>query len=145
GYSTGTAQWISLAINVMIAGLVVYLIDMALRKVVIKAFLIFTNKSKTTFDDHLVQSNFPKYVAHIIPFILIKHLIPYVFVNFSTTHKVLLGITDIYLILLVIFIVGSVIRSVKNYLRLLDRFHDNPLDSYAQVVIIFVWFIGIIF
>lgn len=145
GYSTGTAQWISLAINVIIAGLVVYLIDMALRKVVIKAFLIFTNKSKTTFDDHLVKSNFPKYVAHIIPFILIKHLIPYVFVNFPTTHKILLGITDIYLILLVIFIVRSVIRSVKNYLRLLDRFHDKPLDSYAQVVIIFVWFIGIIF
>ncbi|MDG3581954.1 MULTISPECIES: mechanosensitive ion channel family protein [Galbibacter] len=145
GYALGTAQKINLLINILVVGVFIYVIDLILRTFVVKFFYSFTNKSKTTFDDYLVKSNFPKFVAHIIPFILIKRLIPYVFVDFPTLETFLLKATDIYLILLIVFILRSIVRSIKNYLRTTDRFYDKPLDSYAQVVIIFIWFIGIVF
>ncbi|MEL4308449.1 mechanosensitive ion channel family protein [Joostella sp. CR20] len=145
GYAIGTAQKLNLILNVIVVAAVVYAIDLLLRTFVIKFFLAFTNKSKTTFDDYLVKSNFPKYIAHIIPFIIIKNLIPFIFVDFHALLNFFTKATDIYLILLVVFILRSIVRTTKNYLRTTDRFYDKPLDSYAQVVIIFIWFFGLIF
>ena len=145
GYAIGTAQKINLLVNIVVVTVVVYIIDILLRTFVVKFFLAFTNKSKTTFDDYLVKSNFPKYIAHIIPFIIIKNMIPYVFTDFPGLHVFFSKVTDIYLILLVVFILRSIVRTTKNYLRTTDRFYDKPLDSYAQVVIIFIWFFGLIF
>ncbi|MCM5662958.1 mechanosensitive ion channel family protein [Galbibacter mesophilus] len=144
-YATGTAQKINLLINFLVLTTIVLLVDFILRSVVIKFFYAFTNKSQTTFDDYLVKSNFPKYVARIFPVILIKHLIPYVFTDFHELELFFLKVIDIYIILLVVYILRSIVRSVKNYLRTTDRFYDKPLDSYAQVVIIFIWFFGLIF
>ena len=145
GYAIGTAQKINLLVNIVVVTVVVYIIDILLRTFLVKFFLAFTNKSKTTFDDYLVKSNFPKYIAHIIPFIIIKNMIPYVFTDFPGLHVFFSKVTDIYLILLVVFILRSIVRTTKNYLRTTDRFYDKPLDSYAQVVIIFIWFFGLIF
>ena len=72
-------------------------------------------------------------------------MIPYVFTDFPGLHVFFSKVTDIYLILLVVFILRSIVRTTKNYLRTTDRFYDKPLDSYAQVVIIFIWFFGLIF
>ncbi|MCX2681356.1 mechanosensitive ion channel [Galbibacter sp. EGI 63066] len=144
-YTLGTAQKVNLIINLLVVAIVVFLIDLLIRTVVVKLFYTFTKKSKTSFDDFLVKSNFPKYVAHIIPLIIIKQLIPYIFTDFPDLNNFFLKVTDVYLVCLIIFIFRSVIKSVKKYLRTTDRFYDKPLDSYAQVIIIFVWFIGIIF
>lgn len=145
GYAIGTAQKINLLANIVVVTIVVYIIDILLRTFVVKFFLAFTNKSKTTFDDYLVKSNFPKYIAHIIPFIIIKNMIPYVFTDFPGLQVFFSKVTDIYLILLIVFILRSIVRTTKNYLRTTDRFYDKPLDSYAQVVIIFIWFLALIF
>lgn len=144
-YAIGTAQKLNLIANILVVTAIVYLLDIIIRTFVVKFFLAFTNKSKTTFDDFLVKSNFPKYIAHIAPFIFIKNVIPYVFTDYHGLLVFFTKATDIYLILLVVFILRSIVRTTKNYLRTTDRFYDKPLDSYAQVVIIFIWFFGLLF
>ncbi|WP_340073736.1 mechanosensitive ion channel family protein [Leptobacterium sp. I13] len=145
GYGEGAAISLNLLVNALVLTLTIIIIDQILRRVIIKAFQVFTTKTKTTFDDFLVKSNFPKYVARVIPFIIIQRAIPYVFVDFPKSEDILIKITDVYLIFLVIWILRSVVRTSKRYLKNKDSFKDKPMESYAQIVMMFFWFIGIIF
>jgi miniconductance mechanosensitive channel len=42
-----------------------------------------------------------------------------------------------------IVLVRRLLNSLKDYLKTLKNFKDKPVDSYIQVVMIFVWFVGI--
>ncbi|QCX38527.1 mechanosensitive ion channel [Aureibaculum algae] len=143
--SEDVALYLNLLINLIILIVVLLLIDFILKRIIIRAFKVFTIKTKTTYDDYLVQSNFPKYIAHIIPFIILRKLIPYVLTDFEIWKNFFIKATDVYLIILMVWIFRSLLRTTKEYLKQKDYFKDKPLDSYAQVIVIFLWFVGAIF
>jgi miniconductance mechanosensitive channel len=53
--------------------------------------------------------------------------------------------TDVYLIVLAVFVFRSLLRTTENYLRTIDKFKDKPLQSYIQVLMIFAWGIATFF
>ncbi|NER13727.1 mechanosensitive ion channel [Leptobacterium flavescens] len=144
-YSETTAQYANLFLNLIVVVLLVFLLDRFLRRVIVRAFLLFSNKTKSTFDDFLVKSNFPRYAAHFAPLFLFEESIPYVFQDFPDFQDFILKVTDIYLIILVVWIIRSVIKSIREYLKSKDSFKDKPLDSYSQVIIMFIWFVGFLY
>ena len=50
---------------------------------------------------------------------------------------------DLLLTFLVISIIRRVLNTLKDFLKTIPNFRDKPIDSYIQVVMIFVWFVGI--
>jgi miniconductance mechanosensitive channel len=46
---------------------------------------------------------------------------------------------------LCVFVVRSLLRTGKEYLKLYERFKDKPLDSYLQIFMIFSWGVGLFF
>ncbi len=142
GYKVATATLLNVIINTVLLLLVLFLIDRILRYVVVKVFSIFSNKTKSTFDDFLVKSNFPKYAAHVIPFVLLESFIPTVFIDYPEVASFLLKVTDLYLIILIVWIFRSIIKSTRDFLKSKDSFKDKPIDSYAQVIIMVAWFFG---
>jgi miniconductance mechanosensitive channel len=145
GMNVVLATWINLFINLIFLVLAVLLLHFLIRRFVIEAFRSFTNKTKTTFDDFLVKSRFPKYVGQIFPLLLVKYAVPYILVNHQFILKGVNLILHIYGILLVIWILRSFLRTTKNFLKTKEEFRDKPIDSYIQVIIIFVWIVGIMF
>lgn len=145
GYDKGSSELFNVLINLAAVLLVILIIDVLGRRVIISAFTYFSNKTVTTFDDFLVRSRFPKYAAHVIPFIIFEQLIPYTFRDYPFLADVFTKLTDIYVVLLCIWILRSFVRSTREYLRTKESFKDKPLDSYAQIVLIFIWFLGIIY
>ncbi|WP_224490465.1 mechanosensitive ion channel family protein [Robertkochia flava] len=142
GYSAIMANQINLGVNLVLTIMMVIILDRILRKLIITSFRKFSNTTTTSFDDFLAESNFPKYTAHIIPFILFERLIPYIFQDFPGWRDFFMNVTDIYLVILLVWIVRSVIKSTKEYLKTKPYFKDKPLDSYSQIVIIFLWAFG---
>ena len=51
---------------------------------------------------------------------------------------------EIYSILLIIWIIKSFLRSVKDYLKTIESLKDKPIESFVQVCLIVVWFLGIL-
>lgn len=139
------ASYLNLAINITVLVLLVLLINYITRRFVIEAFKSFTNKTKTTFDDFLIKTNFPKYVGQILPLLLINSTIPYILINHQFTLSVVKLIIKVYVIVLVVWILRSLLRTTKNYLKTRDEYRDKPIDSYIQVIIIFVWVIGVMY
>lgn len=145
GVSDFWAKHLNLLIVLLIIGTLAYLIDRLLRRLIVKLFVVFSVKTKTTFDDFLVQSRFPRYIAHIIPLFLLKELFPIVFDEFPFWFKIVTIAINVYGIILIVKIIRSILRSSKSYLRTKEQYADKPLESYLQVVLIFLWGIAGIF
>ncbi|UJH91775.1 mechanosensitive ion channel family protein [Antarcticibacterium sp. 1MA-6-2] len=145
GMNVYVASYINLFINLIVLVLLVIIINYIIRRFVIETFNAFTNKTKTTFDDFLVKSNFPKYVGQIFPLILINYTIPYILINHQWTLGIVQLLVNIYAIILGVWICRSLLRTTKNFLKIQEEYRDKPIDSYIQVVIIFIWVVGIMF
>ena len=135
--------WATLLNTILIALVsigVILLLDFVTRKVIVQVFKAFRNKTKNTFDDFLVLSNFPRFVAHLMPLALLWYLIPIIFNDYPTTSAALKIGAEIYLVILCVLIFRSILRTTKNFLRENhEKYNDKPLESYQQVLMIFAW------
>lgn len=145
GFTVFWARHINLIAVLILMGGLAYILDRILRKIIVKLFTLFSEKTKTTFDDFLVQSKFPRYVAHIIPLILIKATFSVIFEGFPLWFEIFSVAINIYGIVLIVKIIRSILRSTKNFLRTQEQYADKPLESYLQVILIFLWGIAVIF
>lgn len=145
GLSENWAAYINLAILFVGLLIVLLLIDFILRKVLVGIFSRLSLNSKTHFDDLLVKNRAPRNIAHIIPLLLLAKAIPAVFQDFPAIGNFLLKAIEVLGIFLFLWIVKSLLRTIRDYLKTLSNFKDKPIDSYIQVFMIFAWAIGLFF
>ena len=146
GMSKGWATFLNTTIVVVAVGLVIVLLDILARKVIVQLFKTFSDKTSTTFDNFLVKSNFPKFIAHFIPLGILWYLLPILFDDTPTFLMVTVKVLSAALVILSIFVFRSILRTTANYLREeKESYRDKPLESYVQVLMIFAWGVGFFF
>ena len=143
GMSPSIADWTSIILLVFTVLLLIFLLDFILRTIIRLVFTKIANRSKTSFDDIMIAHKVPRNIAHIFPLIFAYNIIPSIFFEHTEWQ---LFLEKVILVLGIIFTVWglrSVLGSVKDFLKSLDRFKDKPIDSYIQVIMIFVWLTGV--
>ncbi|WP_442845771.1 mechanosensitive ion channel family protein [Leeuwenhoekiella sp. H156] len=145
GVSGIYAEMLSVFLNGFIFLVLLAILDRLLKRIIIEAFKIFSNKTKTSFDDFLVLTNFPRYIAHIIPLVLFNWFFTQLLDDYETTLYWLNKLLKIYVILLVVKIIRSILRTTRDYFQTKEQYHDKPLQSYLQVTMLFLWALGIFF
>lgn len=144
GVSENTAEYLNLIIGSCILLVVLFILDFVMRKVIVTIFKNYASKSKNTFDDYLVKNKTFDYLAHIVPLSLTIWIVPILFHAFPTAEKYLENLFAIMITVLAIWIIRSIFRTFRDFLKSLNSFKDKPIDSYVQVFMIFIWFIGAI-
>lgn len=146
GMSAPWANLLNSFLILLIVGVLVTILDILTRKFIVQAFKAFSKKTVSTYDDFLVKSNFPRFIAHYIPLIILWYVLPIVLEAYPTVLKFLFIVLQVYLVILCILVFRSILRTTNNYLREKNqKFSDKPLDSYVQVLMIFAWGVGIFF
>ncbi|AFL79569.1 small-conductance mechanosensitive channel [Aequorivita sublithincola DSM 14238] len=143
GMALEWAIFLNVVLNCIVVFIGVYILDVIFRKFIVEAFKAFSDKTKNTFDDYLVKSNFPRFFAHILPLFIMWKLIPIIFIESAFMTDLLLIVVQVLSVILSIYIFRSILRSTRNYLEESERFKDKPMESYVQVMMIFAWGIGI--
>lgn len=143
----GIPETVSKYLN-MLALLIVLLVavsilDYIIRKILRGAFSQFATKSKTKFDDILITNKAPRNIAHIIPLLIVIEFVPTVFYDFPVFEDFIKKGLEVFAIVLILWIVRSLLNTLKDYLKTLPRLKDKPTDSYMQVFMIFAWVAGI--
>lgn len=142
-FKRATALYANLAVNLLVITVATLLIDFVARKFVVWATGVAARRSKTEFDDFLIQNKTPQYIAHLIPLYIVYQTVPVILKDFSSWeylfHK---GITA-FIILLALWIIRSIFNSLRDYLKLLPDYNDKPIDSYIQVVMILLWIFAV--
>lgn len=145
GVPESLAHLINLGINLVILTIFLWLSLSITRTIVRQTFKRFTKKTKTTFDDFLMKSNFPTYVGNIVPLFILIYALPIVLLHYPRAWEIAETMINLYIIILVILIFRSVLRTIRAYLSTKDRFKDKPMDSFVQVIMIFIWALGFVF
>jgi miniconductance mechanosensitive channel len=138
--SLGLNEQVALYANMLVLILftvgLAYLADFMARKVLLGAFQKFAVRTTTQFDDLLIKNKTVTYLAHIAPFIIIVQAIPFVFADFESWVAPLKKATDVYLIVLVVWIIRAFLRTCRDYLKTVETFRDKPVESFMQVMVI---------
>ena len=123
--------------------ILIYIVDVVLKKIIRATFAKIANKSKTDFDDIMLENRVPGSIAQIVPYILTYNLIPSLFNGFDNGKEFCEKTILLVGIGLTIWGVRNVLNSLKIYFKTLSFLKDKPVDSYIQVFMIFVWMTGI--
>ncbi|MEZ4854130.1 mechanosensitive ion channel family protein [Flavobacterium sp.] len=143
GFNKETVANLGLFTNIIVIIIIAYIIDFIAKKILTQAITTVANKTKTSFDDYLVNNNTAKYIAHLFPLYFIYLTVPVLLDKYSTSDKFLEKGLKIYIILLFLWIIRSVFRALRDYLKHKPRYKDKPIDSYIQVVTIVLWMFGV--
>lgn len=144
GMSEVMAKYLNMIGLLIILFLILVITDLVIRKFILNFFVQFSKKTKTNFDNYLVSNKVPRNVAHIIPLIIALNYVPLVFIDFQNTEGFLEKGLQVFSILLTIWIIRSFVHTVRDYFNSKERFKDKPINSYAQVVLIIIWAIGLL-
>ena len=143
GLPTNVATNLSITILFIGLTILIYIIDLILKKIIRATFTKIANKSKTDFDDIMLANRVPSSIAQIVPFILTYKLIPNLFYDFEKLQGFIEKTILVVGIALTIWGLRNILNSIKIYLKTLNFLKDKPVDSYIQVFMIFVWLTGV--
>ena len=144
GISETTAKYLNMIALLLAFLILAFLIDFILRKLIIKFFNRLAGASKTNFDDFLVKNKAPRNIAHIIPLVIAFKFIPIIFGDFPNTENIFEKGLQVFAIVLTLWIVRSLLNTLKDFFKTLPSLKDKPIDSYIQVFMIFAWALGIL-
>ncbi|MGJ8714358.1 MAG: mechanosensitive ion channel family protein [Maribacter stanieri] len=143
GLNETSASYLNLTILLVIALVLAWFLDLIIWKVLRSVSLRLARKSKTNFDNFLVANRVPRYLAHILPLSILVELVPFGFIGFEYAAVIALKFLHVLFVVLTLYVVKSVFKSINDYLKTKPRFRDKPMGSYIQVFMIFAWVLGI--
>ncbi len=120
-----------LALSTILLGL---FIDRISRKYLIKGFTALAKKSKTNWDDILVENKVFYAVSHLIPVLFVFHLLPEIVSNYKLLVDFFERIGDIIVILVALQIIFRILNTIQTILSRVEMLKDKPLQSYFQLV-----------
>ena len=137
GLNTNVSGLIASALIIISIGVIVLAINFITRKTILSFFKRIAKSTASTFDDLLIKNRVPRLLSFIPSLFFLYIVVP-------TYTENLVIIIEALTIVLFIITVKSVLGTVKDYFKLSSSLKHIPVDSYIQVIMIFIWFIGII-
>ncbi len=143
GIGDTVASYASLVVNIAILAFLTYIIYMIFRFFLVTVMAVAAKKTKTRFDDLLISNKTAKYISHLIPLLFIYKSVPVILNDFVYWESVFGKLVGVYIILLILWIVRTIFNALRDYLKLIPKYSDKPIDSYIQVIMLVLWMIGV--
>ncbi len=137
GISSYLSNLITTGLIILSITIIVIMINYITRRIILSFFKRIAKSTSSQFDDLLIKNKVPRLLSFIPSLFFLYLVVP-------TYTDNLVIIIEALTIILFIVTVKSVLGTVKDYFKLSSSLKHIPIDSYIQVVMIFLWFIGII-
>lgn len=102
-------------------------------------------RTKTLWDDLLIEHKVLDNLSHIVPLMIAQQLLPVVFIDSPIWSSFIFKTVTIFIVFVIYRLINGFLKTLRDILREKNAFIDKPLDSYLQVVQIFLIFIGLTF
>ena len=114
------------------------------RMILLAVIKTITLRSKTKFDDLLVEKKFFKSVAHILPLFFLDYFFSITFVSYPKVLDLSLRLNDFLIILVILISVRRFFNAVRVVLEDKPYFKDKPIGAYIQTVKLIITIVFII-
>ena len=115
------------------------------KKIVLRIVCKFVKKSRTQWDDILVERRVFTMLSHLVPAIIIYLASPLIFLNTLGGGEFMRTAAVIYMLLVGALVLNAILSSVVDIYRTFPFSHRLPIRGFIQVIKIVVFiFIGVI-
>jgi miniconductance mechanosensitive channel len=142
GVPKDIAQYVNALVLLCLTIILIYFVQGLVRRILRIALIRIIHNNKVDFFRHLLENRFPHFLALMAPLFIVKMAIPLIFANFYQLIKPLIVLSDVYLVLIVIWMTMSLIRSIGDDMRKRPAFRGKPIDSYLQIIRIVLFLVG---
>jgi miniconductance mechanosensitive channel len=143
-YEGDTLIWLRLGFYLLSFGLVSLLFYKILKETLLQVIKRLVSKSKTQIDDILFEKKTFTWLLQLIPALLFYFTLNFVFVDFQESLQFLRNLTGAYMVFTFLMVIISILNSTRDLLKQNQFFKDKPVNSYIQVIKIFIYAFGII-
>ena len=142
GVEETSTMYLKLVILLFILFIISYVTNLIVKKILIRSIRLVIKKTKTVWDDALVENKVFISLSHIAPAIVIYLTTPYIFQDFAGAIPYIFRLVNAYISTVLIIVIINFLNTLKYYSENTKLFKDNPLDSYFQLVKIAIYIIG---
>ncbi|MDR6844205.1 mechanosensitive ion channel domain-containing protein [Flavobacterium granuli] len=143
GLSRTTSTYLSLFFNIILLCFLAYALYVVFRFILVTIMAIVAQRTQTKFDDLLVTNKTAKYIAYLVPLFFVFKSVPVILDKFEYWESIFGKAVGVYIVLLILWIIRTIFNSLRDYLKLMPRYSDKPIDSFIQVIMIVLWMFGI--
>lgn len=132
----------------ILLGVVFFLVGRVISNWLLGIFL--AQASKRNLKERQLLSSLGQYkvahhMANLIPVILLGLIIPLFRVDFPELLPKAIAVLDTIFLWFVLRLFGAILKGMCHFLKTLDTYHDKPLESYAQIIMLVLYFIALAF
>ncbi len=130
------------AVGLLLAfALLLYALDYLIRNILYSALNKIARRTSTQWDDFLLANKVHVQLSRTILTLLTRQLLPVVFLGFPVLTATIVKFLDLLVLFMVYHLVNSLLKTCRDIFRTSKGFKDKPIDSYLQVVQIFLIFV----
>lgn len=140
----GTTKLTHILTTVVLLCIVLFIIlitDFIFRKVLKTIFIKLISSSKTVWDDKLLDNKVLDNLSHVVLIVIAQQTVPHLFVGFHSFKEILIKALSVIVIFTVYRLFNALLKTLRDILKTSKAFIDKPLDSYLQVIQIFLIFV----
>lgn len=130
------------AVGLLLAfALLLYALDYMMRNIFYSALNKIAQRTSTQWDDFLLANKVHVQLSRTILALLTRQLLPVIFTGFPVLTAAIVKFMDLVVLLTVYHLINSLLKTCRDIFRTSKGFKDKPIDSYLQVIQIFLIFI----
>jgi len=130
--------------RILVIVAVAFVLNLIAKQIIVRAVIAIIRRSKTSWDDVLIEHNVLKRISHFVPAIAINSLAQLFFADSEKFVYVLEMGVNIYLILIFIWVIDSFLNAVLDLYNRTNKAKRVPLKGFLQAVKLVIYLIGII-
>ena len=143
GMREGFAELMEVFTYILIIFSLTVLLWFISRRILRSFFYKVSKNTKSKFDDFLLKNKVPSIIAFFPPILLLFFSLDDILSKYPNIFEFIEILLEVLGTLITIVFVKRLLNSIRDYLKTLSNFRDKPIDSYIQVIMIFIWFFGI--
>ena len=121
-----------------------YISLIIVHKILIHLLERISRKSKTKFDDYIIESKALKRLSYLIPVLIINAATD--LLNLPETYEnIISAVSEVLLILIVLFSITALFNGINRFYETLPISKERPVKGYLQVTNIIIILVGLIF
>jgi len=142
GLNSSLSNFLSYTCVLSIIILITLLLSFLSKNLIKNLFNQLAKRTSSDFDDSLINNKIPSLLGYLPPLFFLIIQLPEVLSDLPKLVVIVSNTLEAITAFLSILIIRGFLKSITDQLRKYPVLKDKPLESYLQVFMIFIWFIG---
>ena len=132
------------AILIVAVVLISFIVDLIAKKILLSIITKVVQKTRTKWDDILVERGLFTRLAHIAPVLVLYFAVPLIFPTLDAASALIQRIILAYMIAVVLMVLSSLLSAVNDIYSTYEISKNRPIKGYLQIVRVFISIFGIV-